>query len=443
MKKKLATIMAVAVGLTTVLSACGKDEGGASSTTSPSGSAAPKEFTVSFRHTQIKDTAKKRKAMFEDALKEVEANVPGLKFESEGVDEIVNRDTKLKAEMAAGNPPKIFELFGGTDTKNYAKTNNLLDLTPILDELGLKDKFVDLSEFTYDGKVYGLPIAGYLEGMFYNKKIFKDNGVEVPKTYEEFLKACETFKAKGITPMALGGNEAWVLNMLPNTLYVRVGGQAVVDGLQSGQSKWTDEAYVKGHTMFKDLIDKGYFNKDALALKYAQTQDRFANGETAMIFDGGWANQKYSNPDQSKMAADLGFFNFPTVEGGKGNDLINGSYSNGFGFSAKLNENEKKAVKEFIKVFFTEKYQLRQLKEEGFFPSMKLSSTGDKPIIAEMLKASEGKKTFPAFDSLIQPKVKLDLESGIQAFVGGKKSVQDLLADVQKSQETENKKTAK
>ncbi|MVO99597.1 ABC transporter substrate-binding protein [Paenibacillus lutrae] len=443
MKKKLVTTVALAVGLTSVLAACGK-EPAPDASSNPGATTAPKEFTVSFRHTQIKDTAKKRKAMFEDVLKEVEGKVPGLKFEPEGVDEVVNRDTKLKAEMAAGNPPKIFELFGGADTKNYAKTNNLLDLTPILKELNLTDSFVDLSEFTVDGKVYGLPTAGYVQGVFYNKKIFKDNGVEVPKTYAEFLKVAETLKGKGVTPLALGGNEAWALNMLPNTLYVRNGGQEVVAGLVSGTTKWTDEAFVKGHKQFKeDMWDKGFFNQDAPALKYAQMQDLFAGGKTAMIFDGGWANQKYSNPDQSKIVADLGFFNFPTVEGGKGNELINGSYSNGFGFSAKLNENEKKAVTEFIKVMYSEKYQVRQLTEEGFFPSMKLKTGDVKPIINEMLKAAEGKKTFPAFDAIVQPKVKLDLENGIQALVGGKKKVEEILADVQKSQEAENKKAAK
>ena len=51
----------------------------------------------------------------------------------------------------------VFDVFGSPDAALYAKEGLMLDLTPILDELGLKDKFSDLGPFTYDGKVYGLP----------------------------------------------------------------------------------------------------------------------------------------------------------------------------------------------------------------------------------------------------------------------------------------------
>ncbi|WP_268633699.1 extracellular solute-binding protein [Paenibacillus alginolyticus] len=42
---------------------------------------------------------------------------------------------------------------------------------------------MNLNEFTVDGKIYGLPRAGYVEGVFYNKKMFEDAGVQVPKTW--------------------------------------------------------------------------------------------------------------------------------------------------------------------------------------------------------------------------------------------------------------------
>ncbi|MCQ6559757.1 ABC transporter substrate-binding protein [Paenibacillus mendelii] len=121
-----------------------------------------------------------RLQIFKDVVAKAEQENPGLKFELEGIDEVVNRDQKLKAEMAAGNPPDIFEVFGGADLNLYVKASRMLDLMPIIEELGLKDKFASLVEFTVDGKVYGLPF-GYSEGIFYNKKCSRNLGLPFPK----------------------------------------------------------------------------------------------------------------------------------------------------------------------------------------------------------------------------------------------------------------------
>ncbi|MEK8129590.1 extracellular solute-binding protein [Paenibacillus filicis] len=442
-KKTLAASSSVVLSAALVLSACGATDSSKGSSAPQAGKPAQaKEFEVSFRHTQIKDNAKNRMAMFMDVLKEVEGNVPGLKFVPEGVDGTVNRQTKLKAEFAAGSPPKIFEVFGGSDTRNFVKTGNMLDITPIIEELGLKDKLIDFSEFTVNGKIYGLPMAGSVQGVFYNKKIFADLGVGVPKTWDEFLAICEKAKAKGITPLTLGAIDAWSLNMIPSTVMVRLGGPEVVQGFVTGQTKWTDPEVVKGFEMVENLIKKGYYTQNALGLKYPEAQAKFASGEAAMAFDGSWANATYADPSKSSIVDSLGFFNFPNL-GGKGDNMVNGAFSNGFGFSAKVDENEKKAIKEFIKVFFSEKYQKRQLIEDGYFPAIKLTDmSGVKPIIQEINKSIDGLKLFPAFDSIVQPKIKSDLEAGMQQVLGGKTNMKAMLEKLQQSQETENKKSA-
>ncbi|MFK7694630.1 extracellular solute-binding protein [Paenibacillus sp. HJGM_3] len=432
--------------LSTVLTACGKEQTGNAGTTSTPGGAtkAPdvKPFTISLRHTQVRDDAKLRLKLLEDVAKKTEANVPGLKIELEGVEDKVNRFEKLPAEMAAGSPPKIFDLFGGTDTQKYAKANRLLDLTPILTELGLKDKFFNLDEFTVDGKIYGLPTAGFVEGLFYNKKIFKDLGVEVPKTWDEFLAVADKAKAKNITPLALASADAWVINMMVNTLWVRTAGADSVDGFVAGTRKWTDPDVLDGFKRYETLVKKDYFQEGNLGLKYAEQQNKFRNGEAAMMFDGSWANSAIVDPEKSKIPNDVGFFSFPNL-GGKGDNLINGSYSNGYGFSASLNDQEKKAVKEFIKQMFNEETQKRQLKESGFVPAMKLSDlSGVNPIVGEILKAANSKQ-FPAFDSIVQAKVRETLETSMQELLGGKATAEKVVEKVQKAQEDANKETKK
>ncbi|SDD71032.1 raffinose/stachyose/melibiose transport system substrate-binding protein [Paenibacillus sp. UNCCL117] len=397
-------------------------------------------FTVTLRHTQVKDQDRLRLQILEEVADRMESNVPGLKVELEGIEDKVNRFEKLPGEMAAGNPPEIFDLFGGSDTRKYVKAGRLLDLTPILEELGLEGAFNSLDEFTVNGHVYGLPIASFVEGVFYNKRIFRELGVSVPQTWEQLLDVAAKAKASGITPFALASSDAWVINMMLNTLWVRTAGPESVEGFVEGTRKWTDPDVLDGFRRYELLLNKGYLQADSLRSKYAAQHQKFRAGEAAMLFDGSWANASLLDSMQSRIIDDIGFFNFPAV-GGKGDGLINGSHSNGYGFSSGVNDRERRAVTEFIKIMYSEEAQKRQLMESGILPSMKLTNmTGIHPIIGVLLEASKN-KTFPAFDSIVQAKVRETLETAMQELLGGKLTAEQVLERVQLVQEEANRET--
>ncbi|MEK8127791.1 extracellular solute-binding protein [Paenibacillus filicis] len=396
-----------------------------------------KPFTVTLRHTQVKDQDRLRLRILEDVAAKLEEKVPGLKVELEGIEDKVNRFEKLPAEMAAGNPPKIFDLFGGADTRKYVKARRLLDLTPILEELGLQSKFSSLDEFTVDGHVYGLPTASFVEGVFYNKRIFRGLGVSVPQTWQELLDIASKAKEAGITPFAYASSDAWAINMMLNTLWVRTAGPESVEGFVDGSRKWTDPDVLDGFRRFELLVDKEYLQSGSLGRKYAQQHQTFRSGEAAMLFDGSWANASLLDPEQSRIMDDIGFFSFPSA-GGKGDDLINGSHSNGYGFSSNLNDREYKAIVEFIKIMYSDEIQKRQLKESGILPAMKLTDmTGIHPIIGVLLEASKN-KTFPAFDSIVQAKVRETLETSMQELLGRRLTAEQVLQRMQRVQEEAN-----
>lgn len=453
MKKLKVLSIAMALAMTVTVVGCAKKDAAPTPAASTDATKAPidagkatdapkvTEFKVSLRHINVSDASKPQLDLLLKAVKAAEAALPGVKYELDGVEDTVNRDTKLKAEMAAGNPPKIFDLFGGPDTKNYQKAGHLLDLTPILAELGLSDKFIDLGEFTVDGKVYGLPRSGYTEGIFYNKKMFADAGVAVPKTWEEFLAVCEALKTKGIVPIAsgTGGPDGWVVNMIANSLFVREAGKEVQEGFVLGTHKWNDPKVVESFKMLELLRTKGYLDKSALALKYAEGQAKFYQGGAAMTMDGSWAVSAFEDKEKSKIAGNVGFFNFPEV-GGPGDGYINGGFSNGFGFSSHLDENELKAVKEFIKQFYNEKLQKEALLSANDFPSMKLNDTsGTTGVINEVIAVTkDAKGIFTAFDSVVQPKVKVTLENTMQELIGGKVTPEKAADRMQKIQDEAN-----
>ncbi|WP_409341569.1 extracellular solute-binding protein [Paenibacillus sp. MBLB4367] len=432
-----ATLTALAITLTSCGNKDSNPSGSAQSATPP---VKTENFSITLRHTQVKDTQQTRFDMLQDVVKATETAVPGLKIELDGVEDTVNRDTTLKAEMATGSPPKIFDLFGGTDTKNYVKADRLLDLTPILQELGLREHFISLDEFTVDGKVYGLPMAGYVEGVYYNKAIFRKLNASVPATWDEFLGVCDLVKRSGYTPLALASKEGWAPLMTANYMWVRLAGADSVAGFVSGSKKWNDSEVVEAFTKYDLLLKNGYMQANSLALKYLEQAGPFMSGQAAMMVDGSWANSPLIDPGVSKIADDVGFFPFPDMNG-PGDGLIMGGYSNGYGFSKELNERQLSAVKQFIVQMFNEKMQKRQLLEAGMLPSMKLTDlSGVKPIIQEILNVvNNAKGVFPAHDAVVQQKVKEAVERGIQEQIGGRTGPRPMLDMVQSVQEAANR----
>lgn len=458
MKRNFGVILTLILALTTLLAACGNN-GNNESTASPSSSApsesaaAPSKevepFTVSLRHIQIGEPQKFRKAILDDVVKATEAEVPGLTFELDGIEDSVNRFTKLPAEMAAGNPPKIFDLFGGNaDALKYAKAGRLLDLTPILDELALKDKFLNVfGQFTLDGKIYGLPIGGNMEGLFYNTELFEQNGLSAPTTWEDLVKAADTLKSNNITPFSIGSQAGWVPNMLLNTLIGRQVSEGFPNGLTDGSFKWSQPEAVAGFAVYKDWVDKGYFTKGELGKTYDDMLNDFAAGKAGMMFDGSWRSSAFkAGAVAAGLEGKVGFIALPALANAKGDQTsINANYGNGYGFSADLNESELKAVKAFIKNLYNDEMQLRGLLEDGVLPSMKLSDEAlakvTDPLVKQVMETMKNAgSSFVHFDSVVQKAVNSESEIQLQKLIGGKTSAQEAGDALQKIQDRENTK---
>ncbi|WP_435925084.1 ABC transporter substrate-binding protein [Paenibacillus sp. DYY-L-2] len=454
MKKSMMLLMTLIFVASAMLAGCGKsgnnnapaNEG--QQTTNNGGGAATNDepFEITIRHTQVGESKKFRLALLNDVVKKTEAAVPGLTIKLDGVDSEVNRKEKLRGEMAAGKPPEIFDVFGSPDAALYAKEGLMLDITPILEELGLKDKFSTLAPFTVDDKVYGLPIGGSIEGFFYNKEYFEQKGLQVPKTLADLEQIAETIKADGKIPFAQASKDAWIPLMTTNNLWSYYAGPEITYGFKTGDTKWTDENVVKAIAKHKEWVDKGYYKKGELGFEYADMRNQIITGEAIMMMDGSWANSVFRDPEQAgDMVGKIGFFNMPPVNEGD-QVVVMQDANNGYGFSAAVAEDPRKlqAVKEFIKNMWTDEMQLRGLKEDGVLPAMKMDleqmkTTSDDPLMQDIFKAvSEIGTSFPAFDALVQAEVNTALSMGIQQIIGGEIDPAKMLDNVQAAQDGAN-----
>lgn len=448
-KKSLALLMSLLLVTSALVSGCG----GSKSAEEPAKSngetptvASNEPFEMTIRHTQVGDAKKFRLALLQDVVEKTEKAVPGLKLNLDAVDSEVNRKEKLRGEMASGKPPEIFDVFGSPDAGVYAKEDLMLDITPIVEELGIKDKFTTLDPFTHDGKIYGLPIGGSIEGIFYNKEYFEQKGLTVPKTLAELETIAEAIKADGKIPFAQSSKDAWIPLMTTNNLWAYYAGPEITYGFKTGESKWTDPKVVEGVKKHQEWVQKGYYKKGELGFEYADMRNQIITKEAIMMMDGSWANSVFRDTKQAgDMVGSIGFFNLPPVNEGDP-VIVMQDANNGYGFSASIEDDPRKmeAVKEFIKNMWTDEMQLRGLKEDGVLPAMKMdvatmNSTSDEPIMQDIFKAvSEIDKSFPAFDALVQVSVNTALSLGIQQVISGEMDAEKMLENIQAAQEAAN-----
>ena len=131
--------------------------------------------------------------------------------------------TTLRARATAGDPPTSAQMLGMTVTA-WAEEGFLGNLNEVADAEGW-DAVVPAAVQgfgKYDGNWVAAPVNIHRpQWMWMNAKVFADNGLEPPTTWDEFFAVADALKAAGVIPVALGGQpwqeatawEAVVLSM--------------------------------------------------------------------------------------------------------------------------------------------------------------------------------------------------------------------------------------
>lgn len=216
-----------------------------------------------------------------------EAANPGIKVDVEVVASSSYIAT-YKNYIAAGEAPDI--MFGKPQTmKEFVDGGYFMDLK---DEDCMKNVLPMLAdECTVDGGVYGFPIDAQVKATFYNKKMFKEAGLEAPKTKDEFFKVADTFNDKGIKPFVHPYNFIHgvfhELDSFFTSMAASAGNESVWRDSQEGKKELSDNATVKEAM---EMFSKFASYKDAGDAAVDQTQgiQNFAAGQRPMYMNGGW-----------------------------------------------------------------------------------------------------------------------------------------------------------
>ena len=202
----------------------------------------------------------------------------------------------VKTRVLSGNPPDSFQVHMGHELLDtYVNISSGSVLTP------LDTSIIDPSKFPAgvvkiisgsDGKVYTVPENIHRANvLWYSKKVFADNNLKPPTTWDEFKTAADALKAKGIAALALGDKDIWPYGMVFETILISELGADGFNGLWTGATKWDDPKVTAALTELQTVY--GFVNSDHKSLTWDQANQLVIDGKAAMTIMGDWANGDY------------------------------------------------------------------------------------------------------------------------------------------------------
>lgn len=276
--------------------------------------------TVSFWHHQ---TVAEGPKVIQQAVDRFKAAHPGVDVEVVPINNDAYK-TKIKVAIGAGQAPCVFPSWGGGTLREYVKASQIIDLTPYMTRDNYKERFLDASftQITVDGKIYGVPVENTaLAVILYNKQIFAQHGLEVPRTYGDLLGLVRTLKQRGIAPFALANKPKWPGSMYFMYIVDRLAGP---DTFQKAAARegatFEDPVFVEAGRRVQDLVRAGAFQEGFNGLDYdpGGTRALLYSGKAAMELMGTWQIGAIKGENPGFYEKNLDFFPFPALEGGKG-----------------------------------------------------------------------------------------------------------------------------
>ena len=310
---------AIAVGATAaalVLAGCASSGNGSSS--AAAGGKDSSQFSILFT-SEDTQTPDELKTLATGACKSQASAMPiSLQQTSDAVlqekDELLAGNNNLPFMYAADNTTIIP---GGT----YYKSGNVLDIATALSKAGVSKDMTALAASTlkqqFQGTSPSVPFQFNIEGIFYNKKIFAQNGITVPTTFAQLLADSAKLKAAGVTPIVASGATGWTISRWIGILLYRELGPNAMLAIQNGTAKLTDPEYVQAAQQVADMGKDGYFVNGITSLDYNSATADFLTGKAAMMYDGTWLLANI-NSSANTQGSNIGFMPFPAVAGGKG-----------------------------------------------------------------------------------------------------------------------------
>lgn len=232
------------------------------------------------------------------------AKYPNIKIEFVNV-ELGDSSGQIALDGPAGVGPDLFA--APNNTAGTMVSSGLILESPAQEYLKTKLTSGIQNAITYNGKMYGVPIASEGYAVFYNRALISDE--EVPTTFEELVEWCEKFNAEN-------PDKSGFLMSVVDAYYSIIFCTQTPDKRIFGEfgddptvTHLNDEANVKSFAWMVENL-RPVMDFAAADINQSTLQDRFVKGNAAMFVTGLW-----DVPVFQDAGIDFGVTTFPTLPG--------------------------------------------------------------------------------------------------------------------------------
>lgn len=380
------------------------------------------QVTLSMHSWRVEDTDG-----YKQIIKAFESENPNIKIDFKPF-KATEYNTILNTALQSDSGPDILQLRPYAPGVSLAEAGYLepLDTIPGISSF---PKDVLAAATAKDGKVYGVPLSLNSTQFYYNKKIFDENGLKEPKSWDELVATSKALKEKGIVPISFGAKEGWLLSLSHGVIApASYSGGDYLDKLLKGESDLKSPEFLEGIKRMQELVP--YFPENYVGLELNDMRTLFATEKAAMFINGSFELEgiKKLNPDLS-----LDFFPMPTNDGKAViTTWVDGSYA------VNSKSKHKQEALKFMEFMATKKFGelfANQFKRISAVPGV----TTDDPLVNKMAELSQSSSTpylMVVHFAEGKPTTKQTLENALQGMYLGKMSPEQVVDEVQKSAAT-------
>jgi raffinose/stachyose/melibiose transport system substrate-binding protein len=296
-------------------------------------------------------------------------------------------------------------------------------------EVGLRQlKFSEDGTEYGVGPIWGTPYASDVIGWFYNKDLLADLDMEVPTTFDELEDVLAASKAAGQQPIVFGNKDAWPAWHLLYNLIDQYTPIDEISGIVYGDEGATYESDgIKEATeKMVEWKDKGYIREDVNAIAQADVSAGFLKGEGLFFPAGSW--------EAGAMGDNMGFFLTPPIEEGA---VPRATGSFGYAWHIASNSDNVAAAAAFVD------WNSNEAAAREFFASGDIA-----PLAVDDPQIKEGQVFTDIFDAwttvldndTLLPYLEFATPTSaevnypvLQQILGGQKSIDDGLAEIEAS----------